>query len=241
LNERMGALAWAIAVGLALAARPAAAAECAANGTCPDYFSCLAGICVEDRLECSPMCPPHLSCQPTTTTTGNDMGEPAPSGFYCGWRTSQCSSSADCQTDFECVLCEPAAPISCNDVCLPARRPCDTHADCPEFSHCFDFAAEELPSHWPPGAGRACKPLLGSPTYAPRALAGGTLVEGSGAGQGLGTGMEAVAGHSAALEGAATREAAGCGCRAPRSAAPSGWLALGLGALIAACRRRFLI
>lgn len=235
----MGALAWVVAAGLVLLARPATAAECAANGTCPDYFSCLAGLCVEDRIECSPMCPPHLSCQPTTTTPNNGVGEPAPSGFYCGWSTRECATSADCQTGFECVLCGPDEPNYCNDVCLPARTPCDTHADCPEFSHCFDFTADELPRHWAPGAGRACKPLLGSQTYAPRTLAGGTLVDGTSTGMGSGTGTAAGAGNSAATDRATTREVAGCSCRAARSGS-AGWLALGLAALVAARQGRGL-
>ena len=242
-----------VLVGLVLLARPAAAAECADNGACPDYFTCRDGLCIEDRIDCSSMCPPHLSCQPTTTTPSNGMGEPAPSGFYCGWVHRECATSADCQTGFECVLCGPDEPNYCNDVCLPARMPCDTHADCPEFSHCFDFSADELPSHWAAGAGRACKPLLGSQTYSPRTLAGGTLVDGTGTGMepGTGTGMEpgtgigmepgtgTDAGNSAAMDGVATREVEGCGCRATRSGAVDGWLALGLAALVAARRRRF--
>jgi hypothetical protein len=222
----------AVGLGLFLLARPSSAAACAANGVCPDYFSCLADVCVEQRLDCSPGCPPHLSCQPTTTTPINGMAEPAPSGFYCGWRTQACATSADCVSGFECVHCGPDDPNYCDDVCLPSRTPCDTHADCPEFFHCFDFAADELPSHWPPGAGRACKPLLGSPTYAPRALAGGTLIEGP-----TGAGTVAGAGNSTSTSGA-PRDSTGCGCQAPRSHADGSWVALVLAGLLAARHSR---
>lgn len=224
-----------VAVGLVLLARPEAAAQCAANGACPDYFNCVAGVCVEAPIDCSPTCPAHLSCQPTTTTPSG-MGEPAPSGFYCGWGTRECATGADCQTGFECVLCGPDEPNYCNDVCLPARTPCDTHADCPEFWHCYDFAADELPSHWPTGTGRACKPLLGSQTYAPRTLAGGTLVDGTDSG--TEPDANAGAGNAAAMNGeSGKRDVAGCGCRATPSGAAGGWFVLGLAALVAARRR----
>ncbi len=68
--------------------------------------------------------------------------------------------------------------MSCSsDRCLPSRLPCDVHADCPEFFYRNEFTAEAIPSYWPPGAGRACKPLLGHSVYAPDELSGGTLLD----------------------------------------------------------------
>jgi hypothetical protein len=92
--------------------------------------------------------------------------------------------------------------VSCSsDRCLPSRLPCQVHADCPEFFYCNEFTAEEIPSHWPPGAGRACKPLVGHGTYAPRELEGGTLVDDANPSGGASAGGDSSTGGSSSTGG----------------------------------------
>lgn len=163
----------------------ALALGCIEDGDCPEFFECGDdGHCRELSLECTDGCPAHLSCAPTTTTNTGE-GEPAPSGFRCAWVDRQCIDTPCEHAGFECVECESASGLPCQH-CVPSRIACNTHADCPEFFHCFDFSAEELPEYWPAGAGRACKPLLGPFPYAPEELAAGELTPADGGDTGAG-------------------------------------------------------
>jgi len=248
-------------IALVLVPRLAFAAVCAERSDCPPYFECVDGACAEANIACPAQCPPHLNCQPTSTTpnpTPNPSGaEPAPSDFFCGWSVRACGPTGQCAEHFECVRCEASEKyISCSiDRCMPSRIPCQVHADCPEFFYCNDFTAEEIPSYWPPGAGRACKPLLGAGTYAPRELRGGTLIDdasasgGKSAGGGPNTSGGSTAGGSTAggsttggstAGGSSTAPSAdpndktermdettsSCTCRTPPQRTQPGWLAV---------------
>jgi hypothetical protein len=76
------------------------------------------------------------------------------------------------------------------------------------------LTAEEIPSYWPPGAGRACKPLLGA--FGPFELNIGTLVdggtsEGATGGSGGGGGASAGGGGSSSVAGTSAGGASSVG------------------------------
>jgi len=238
-----------IALTLAFLPRLAFAAACVERAECPSYFECVEGACAEADIACQTPCPPHLTCQPTSTTPSPSGGEPAPSDFFCAWSGADCAATGQCAEHFECVPCEPPEKnFSCTrDRCMPSRLPCQVHADCPAFFYCNEFTADEIPSYWPPGAGRACKPLLGHGKYAPRELGGGTLIDEASA-----SGGTSAAGGSSSTGGSNTGPSAeptgktepidertsSCTCRTgPQRAQPAGLAVVAFALGVSALRR----